>query len=306
MKDQTKAIIFLVLATLAFSSMELAGKFVVQLSSMQVTFFRFSIGSLVLIPFAWLDAKRRKVKITLEDWAWMAILGVCNIVIAMVLLQKAVTMIPASLAAVIISSNPIFVVIFAALILKEKISGKTVVGLVFGVFGLTIVTDIFSSVSNIDQTGLLSAIGAALFFGLYTVLSKRTIRRLGGMLTNFGSFTLGSMVLLVMMFFRGEPVLQGLDQTTILPILYLALVVTAGAYICFLKGLSYVDASKGAVIFFFKPIVASILAMVILHEVIGWNVVLGTLFVISGSALMVLKKKRPQVVKVTDGTHNNG
>lgn len=291
MKDQTKAIIYLALATLAFSSMELAGKFVVQLSSLQVTFLRFSIGSLALLPFAIRDARRRQVKMTWGDVSWLAILGVCNIVVAMVLLQKAVTMIPASLAAVIISSNPIFVVIFAALILKEKISGKTIVGLAFGVLGLTIVTDIFNSVSNINQTGLLSAIGAAFFFGLYTVLSKRTIGRLGGMLTNLGSFTLGSLVLLVIMLLQGEPVLQGLDQTTILPILYLAFVVTAGAYIFFLKGLSYVEASKGAVIFFFKPVVASILAMVILHEVIGWNVVLGTLFVISGSALMILKKK---------------
>ncbi len=293
MNQQMQAIIYLGFATLAFSSMELAGKFVAtEMAPLQVTFLRFMIGFLLLLPFAILEKRRKRITLTGMDILWLAGLGICNITIAMVLLQQAVTTIPASLAAIIISSNPIFVVIFAGIILQEQITIKKVIGLIVGIFGLTVVTNIFNTVSTVDIPGLISAVGAAVFFGLYTVLSKKVVSRLGGMITNVGSFFIGSMSLLVILLIKGEPLVAGLNRSTIWPILYLGFVVTGFAYLTFLRGLKLIDASKGAVIFFFKPIVASFLAYVILHETIGVNVLVGTIFVIIGSMIMVLGAKK--------------
>lgn len=292
MTNQMKAFFYLAFTTLAFSSMELVGKMVVDyLTPLQVTFWRFLIGLVILIPFASYELKRRKLRLTTGDLGWLALLGICNISLAMVLLQLAVTMIPASLAAIIISSNPIFVVIFASFILNEKITSRTITGLALGIFGLCLVTNVFNSVSHINIGGLASGIGAALFFGLYTVLSKKIVGKLGGMITNAGSFTIGTLVLLVILLFKGEPILQGINHMSIGPLLYLGLVVTGLAYICFLRGLSLVDASKGSVIFFFKPGVAAILAFLILHEHIGLNMIIGTAFVICGSVFIMQKNK---------------
>lgn len=296
MTHQMKAFIYLALATLAFSSMELAGKFVAgHLTSLQVTFLRFVIGFLMLLPFAIVEMKKRRIRFTVGDLGWLALLGLCNIVIAMVLLQQAVTLIPASLAAILISSNPIFVVLFASLILHEKITFQTVLGLASSIFGLVLVTNVLHSVSAVNSLGLLAGLGAAVFFGLYTVLSKKVVKRLGGMMTNVGSFFMGSLMVLVVLLIRGEPVLQGLNRTTWWPVLYLGLIVTGFAYLCFLRGLALIDASKGAIIFFFKPIVASLLAFLILQETLGWNVIVGTAFVIAGSGIMILKKSSQAV-----------
>lgn len=295
MTDQLKAFVYLALATLAFSSMELAGKLVAgHLTSLQVTFLRFLIGFLMLLPFALLEGRRRGIRLTGSDFAWLTLLGVCNIVIAMVLLQQAVTMIPASLAAILISSNPIFVVIFAGFILRERITLQKVFGLASGVFGLVLVTNVLNSVSGVNVVGLLCGLGAAVFFGLYTVLSKKVVRRLGGMITNVGSFLIGSVFLLVILLIRGEPVVRGLNGTVWWPVLYLGLVVTGFAYICFLRGLALIDAGKGSIVFFFKPVVASVLAYLILQETPGMNVIIGTAFVVSGSAFMVFTKRPKQ------------
>ncbi|MCK4260609.1 MAG: DMT family transporter [Halanaerobiales bacterium] len=296
MTNQIKAIIYLTFTIFAFSSMELGGKLVAsQMSPLQVTFLRFTIGFLILLPFGVFEIRARvrkeKFTLTLRDIGWLAILGFCNIVLAMVLLQKAVTMIPASLTAIIVSSNPIFVVIFANIILKEKISLRTVLGLIIGIFGLSLVMNIFNSVSDINFVGIFTAVGAALFFGLYTVLSKKVVKRLGGMITNVGSFFIGNLALFCILLIKGEPILKGLNQSTIWPILYLGIVVTGLAYVTFLHGLSLIDASKGAVIFFFKPVIASLLAFLILKETIELNMIVGTFFVILGSIIMVLQKK---------------
>lgn len=305
MTHQMKAFIYLTCATLAFSSMELAGKLVAgHLTSLQVTFLRFFIGFLMLVPFAWLEGRKRRIHLTGGDLVWLTVLGVCNIVIAMVLLQQAVTMIPASLAAILISANPIFVVIFASLILHEQVTVRTVIGLATGIVGLVLVTNVLNSVSSVNALGLLYGLGAAIFFGLYTVLSKKVVKRLGGMITNVGSFFIGSVLLLLILICTGEPVLQGLNRTTWWPMLYLGLVVTGFAYICFLRGLALIDASKGAIIFFFKPIVASLLAFLILHETLGMNVIVGTAFVVGGSAIMIFKK--PERPRQEGMTNNSG
>ena len=296
MTNQMKAMLYLAIATLAFSSMELAGKMVVgHMTSLQVTLWRFAIGLVILIPLALIDIKKRRLRLTWQDAGWLTLLGVINIPLAMVLLQQAVSIIPASLAAIIISSNPIFVVIFAGFLLNEKITLEKVIGLLLSVFGLCLVTRVFGSLTEVNIPGVLMAISAALFFGLYTVLSKKVVKKLGGVITNAGSFFAGSCVLLAILLLKGEPILQGVNQTTVGPVLYLGLVVTGFAYFCFLKGLSLIDASKGAIVFFFKPIVASLLAFLILHEAIGMNKVIGTAFVICGSAFMVLKKSRVEV-----------
>lgn len=292
MNKRMQAIICLGIATLAFSSMELVGKFVAdQISPLQLTFLRFMIGFLQLLPLAIIEMRKRQIKLTVQDFGWLTTIGICNITLAMVLLQFAVTKIPASVAAIIISSNPIFVAIFASLILGEKITWRTVLGLGAGIFGLLLVTNIFNTTSNVNLLGLASAVGAALFFGLYTVLSKKVVARLGGLITNVGSFLMGSLALFFILVIKGDLNFQGVNQTTIVPILYLGTVVTGLAYVAFLEGLSRIDASKGAVIFFFKPLVASLLAFLILHETIGSNVWIGTLFIISGSVIIVLQKR---------------
>lgn len=298
MTEQKKAIAFLGFTTLAFSSMELAGKLIAdQMTPLQVTFLRFTIGFLILFPFALLEMHGKNSRIRSRDVLWLIALGICNIPVAMVLLQYAVSLIPASLAAVIISSNPIFVALFARLILKEAITAQTVIGLVVGIFGLTLVTDILHLTAVGNSKGIVAALGASVFFALYTVLSKKAVRRLGGLMTNTGSFFFGNLAVLCILLFRGEPLFRGLSVSTIGPILYLGIVVTGLAYLAFLRGLSYVEASKGSVIFFLKPIVASLLAMVILQERLESHMLIGTLFVIVGSVIMVMKKPKRQVTE---------
>ncbi|AZR74200.1 hypothetical protein BBF96_12805 [Anoxybacter fermentans] len=299
MTNQMKAIVYLAFAVLAFSSMELVGKMVAtQMIPLQVTFLRFAIGFFILVPFIILDIKRRKITLAITDLGWMVILGICNITFAMVLLQKAVTAIPASLAAIIISSNPIFTVIFASIILKEKITYRKITGLILGVLGLSLVTDIFSfSVSEVNGIGVLAAVGASFFFGLYTVLSKKVVKRLGTMITNGGAFFSGSLTLLFILLIKGEPILTGLNRTTIGPILFLGIVVSGLAYLAFLEGLNLIDASKGGIVFFFKPIIASIMAFIILNETIKVNMVVGTIFIILGSVIMVLEKAKPSQIQ---------
>ena len=84
--------------------------------------------------------------------------------------------IPLSLAAVLLSTAPIFVLIFAYILFREKITRKKVVCIMFAIFGCLLMTGIFeNNVSNIPLSGIFFGFGAALFWAIYLMASKKSI-----------------------------------------------------------------------------------------------------------------------------------
>ena len=68
------------------------------------------------------------------------------------------------------------------------------------------------------------------------------------------------------------------DQFTLetwIILLYLGLITMGIGYISFYKGLAMMDASKGIMAFYFKPIIATFLSIIILHEIIHPSLYIG-------------------------------
>lgn len=106
--------LFIALATLFFSTMEIALKEVAGLfNPVQLNLTRFLIGGLVLIPFARRMLRKRGVRIDGLSLVKLAGLGFLGIVVSMTLYQLAVENTNASVVAVLFSCNPVFVLVFA-------------------------------------------------------------------------------------------------------------------------------------------------------------------------------------------------
>ena len=113
---------FCFLGILLFATLEIAGKLIGEnISPTAITAYRFLLGSLLLLFPAIHQWKKLPQKIGVRDWLKMAYPGCLNVGIAMFSLQLSIYYGKASMAAILISSNSIFVAIFAALILKEKL-----------------------------------------------------------------------------------------------------------------------------------------------------------------------------------------
>lgn len=69
-------------------------------------------------------------------------------------------------------------------------------------------------------------------------------------------------------------------------LIYLTVLVTAVAYYCYFVGLSMLDTSLGATVFFVKPLLASLLAAVVLGEKLTPGLAFGILLVL-GSIYLV-------------------
>lgn len=84
--------------------------------------------------------------------------------------------VPLSLAAVLLSLAPIYVLILAFTIFKEKITSKKLICMVLAIFGCILMTGVLeTSLENIPLFGIISGIGAGLFWAVYLMSSKKSI-----------------------------------------------------------------------------------------------------------------------------------
>ena len=112
--------ICIVLTAIAFGTMEISLKIAgTAFTPFQLTFLRFLVGGLLLMPLALRDMKKRHIHLNRSDIAYLAVLGLVNICFSMILFQIGVNMANAGLAAIVFSSNPVFVMIFSYFIIHE-------------------------------------------------------------------------------------------------------------------------------------------------------------------------------------------
>ncbi len=295
-KNQITVGICILLTAFFFGTMEISLKLAgVQFDAIQLTFLRFFIGGIILLPFAIIDLIKRKVKLTIHDLIYLLILGIVCICFSMFLYQIGVMRTNAGLAAIIISINPVFTMIFSHFLVSDKFTVKKAIVLALYVIGLVIVANPFSLGEGNDIVGVLIVLVASVAFGLYTALGKKKIAKLGGMAQNSFSFLLGSGILLIIMLFMKSPIISGITLENLSLVLYLGVFVTGVGYYCFVKAIQLSSPSTASIAFFIKPILAIVLAFVILGETITINKIIGVSLVVVGSLINIVKVKKHSI-----------
>lgn len=202
----------------------------------------------------------------------------------MLLLQLSIFLGKASLTAVIVSMNPLFVSIFALLLIKEKLSISQIISLVLGMLGLIAIVlserELGSTGYRDLPLGILFAVLAAVTFGLYTVLTKTAVSKHGNMLTNSISFLVGGFSLLTINLIIGKPLIFDFTARNLLFMAYLGLIITGLSYLLYFEGMKVITASRASGYFFLKPALATLLAFVILKETLTPGQILGIIFIV--------------------------
>ncbi len=297
--------IFILLATVFFSSMEVALKTVAyDFHPMQLNCTRFLVGGLLLIPFGFRALKKREVTLDLAAWKGFAGLGFLGLVVSMMLYQVSILYVPASVVSVLFSCNPVLVLAFAFLILRTDIRPQHITALVLEVIGALIIIDPFHT--SLDLRGVTLVLLSAATFALYAVLGKKLCARYSGLaVTSFSCVAASAEMLLLMTLSHAAPVaealrsaglpmfaeipfLQGYTSGNILTVLYICIFVTGGGYACYFMGMERTSPMQGSLVFFFKPILAPLLAMFILGESISWNMWCGIGLILAASLISMI------------------
>lgn len=281
MTTRIKAITALIITIILFSTFEVVSKIMTaDMPPMQINFLRFIIGGLVLMPAALLGLKKGQRTVARNDWKGIVLIGILNVTICLTMFQVSIKYIPASAAAVIFCTNPVFVHIAESLLFKVRLSKQQTIGLITSLFGLAMIFGNEFLWGSGSWLGLGLALFSAATYGLYIVLAKNVTEKVGPLTANSFSFIAGAIACIPLMLACKVPIVT-FDLTVLPHLVYLSLAVTALAYYLFLYGLQHLPAGTGSLVFFVKPVLASLLAFWLLHESI-------TLLFGMGAAVIIL------------------
>ena len=287
-----KAYLYVLITALLFGTMEVSCKIGgADLDPFQLTFLRFLIGGLVLLPFAVGQMKRRQVRLEARDILVLAGVGLVGVTISMSLFQLSIMMCNASTVSVLICVNPFFTMVFAHFLTDEKLNRRKILILFLALAGIFFMLRHWDIQEGNSWGGMILMLVSALFFGLYTVLGKVSQKKLGPFAQTSISFLLGAGFLLIVLLLTGRPVIAGVTDNIPI-ILYTGFMVTGLGYYCFFRSIELSDASTGSFAFFLKPAIAPVIAMIVLHEVILWNTVVGIALILTASLLKFLSDRK--------------
>lgn len=292
-----KAYFFVVLTAFLFGTMEVACKAAgSQLDPFQLTFLRFAIGGLILLPFAIIELKKSGTRLELKDFLTLAGVGALGIPLSMVFFQLGIMHSNAATASVLICINPFFTMIFAHFFTEEKLNKNKILVLAIGLVGLVFMIKPWNIQEGNTVLGIIYMLFAAVFFGAYTVAGKVSVQKMGIMAQTSISFILGSLILFIIILVTGKPVIEGVDDNLIL-VMYVSIFVTGIGYFSYFKAIKYSDAATGSLAFFIKPAIAPVMAVIFLKETILWNTYIGIGFILLASYMNIRYQRKNNELK---------
>lgn len=290
MKNTLLGSIYLALAASIWGGMYVVVKVVVAvIPPLELVWIRYVIAILALFIVGLI--KRQSWRINKRHIPLIVAIGVIGNTISIVTQEYGTMLSSAQMGAIITSSTPAFMVIFARLILKEKLNIKKGLSVCLATIGVLLIVG-NGHINMSSQLGGISLLMAALTWALMSILIKRVPSSYSPVVVTTYSILVAILVLTPFVY-KGlaEIHISRLTDPTIGGgLLYLGIISTALAFILWNRGLQLLNASSGGLFFFFQPLVGTLLGWLLLGESIGGTFWIGSFLILSG-VLLVIKEK---------------
>jgi drug/metabolite transporter (DMT)-like permease len=189
------------------------------------------------------------------------------------------------------SATPAFVLLFAAIILKEKITPRRLLALVIAMLGVVAVIDPRTAhLSSSLYLGNLSLIAAALTWALYSVLVRKVTCAVDVLSTSLIAFAGGLPVSVPLGLWEASTQGYGLITPGVIGgILFLGIICTALAMYFWNTAFARLEAGAASLTFFAQPVVGTALGAIFLGEKITPMFIVGGILI--GIGLLISSKE---------------
>lgn len=254
------------------------------LTPVQVAWLRVAGGALLMLPFAvrHLDLVRREPRLLL-GYGVFAIAGV------QVFYFAAIATVPVGVALLIEFLGPLLVLGWIRFVRRRPVTRSAAIGVVLAVVGLAFVVEIWAGLS-FDPVGLMLALGAAGCQAAYFLLSDRGSAVEPHALAAFGLMT-GAVVVTFIAWpwqiewsvLAGSVALAGAELPALVALAWVIVVTTVLAYLTGIVAVRRLSAPVAGGVAFLEPVVATVLAWLLLSEHLGPLQLLGGAVVLMGA-----------------------
>ncbi len=258
---------------------------------------RFLISGLILV--IWQRTAGHPLP-TRKQWMSTGIIGTLLLLGGNGLVSWAEQFIPSGIAALIIASVPMFLVIGEAIRPNGvKPNWQGVVGLLIGFVGIFILvgpSEISGSATRLNTFGVIALLSACLFWALGSIYSKTADLPKSSLMNTGAQMLMGSISLLIVSLFSGE--LPGWDVTAVstrsmVGLSYLIFVGSLVGFASYGWLLQNAPISLVSTYAYVNPIVAVLLGVLFANEILEPRIWLATAIIIG--AVIFINSTRPKV-----------
>jgi probable blue pigment (indigoidine) exporter len=216
-------------------------------------------------------------------WWWRsALLGAMNVGAFFTLIYLSAQLLPTNVAAMIMGTSPIAMLLLAWLIVSERPRARQAAGAALGIVGVVLM--LAGGSGAIDLLGVLASVGAMTIASIGYLLVKRW----GGdvdvlALTSWQLVAGGLLLVPAAAAFEGTP--PALDGAAVIGFAYVSLVATAIAFAAWFPGLRHLDAGTVGLVGLLNPVTGVLLGTLVAAEPLGVRQLLGLVTVFAGILL---------------------
>lgn len=263
----------------------------IPLPSGAIAFVRGILGALCLLIFA----LTTKTKISFKDIKanfLLLILSGAAIGFNWIFLFEAYKKAGVPVATICYYMSPVFVILASPLVLKERISPKKMICVLTSLFGMVLVSGLFSSGNKEDTlfVGVLFGLAAALLYATVILLNKK----LDGISSHNRTIVQLSAAAVVVLPY--SLIAEKINFSEITPmVVFLLLLVgvlhTGVAYLLYFGSIKGLSAQTVAIFSYIDPVLAIVLSALILGQSMDTLQIIGALFVLVSALISELPTK---------------
>lgn len=265
-------------------------------------FLRFAIASF----FLFLMMRKTEGKIFLLKKSQIIpviLLGLTGVFFYNIFFFKALKLINAGRASLIVATNPIFIILLSSFLFNEKLNLIKIIGIILSVFGA------FITISKGDLSRILAGgIGLGDFYIFvsvfcwvsFSLIGKSVVSDISPLISISWSSAIGSAALFLPACSEGF-LTDFILYTKIdwFSVLYLGFFGTVVGFIWYYEGIKLIGPAKASLFINFVPITAIIMAFLILGESITPSLFVGAVFVSTGVLMTTASFKRKIVTELS-------
>ncbi len=290
MNNNLKSFLFAIASIILWSTSATAFKLTLKgMSVSHVLLFSSLTSTIIFFLFEFINEKENIYLIIKgKDFKNNLVLGIINPFLYYLILFKAYSILPAQEALPLNYTWPIVISIFSIIFLKNKLTLRTIIGLIIAFAGVIIIAT-RGNLINLhfhNITGVSLAVGSSVVWGLFWILNLLDSREPSEKL--FGSFLFGTILIAVyILIFENQ---SNFEPIYFLGAIYIGFFEMGITFFLWMKALSLSEnKAHTATLAYLSPFISLIFISVILGEKLFASSILGLIFIVGGIIIQQIK-----------------
>jgi drug/metabolite transporter (DMT)-like permease len=291
--------IALIAVQIMFASWPVLGKIALRtLPSLSLVAFRVFGAALALSAVG--VATRKLGAIAKSDWALLVSCSLLGVVFNQWLFVKGLSLTTAVNATLLGTTIPVFTLLVSIILGNDTASWRRIVGILVAAAGVIYLIGPERAEFS-HGAGDLLIISNSLFYGTYIAISKRLVDRYNALTVITWIFIIGSLPTLpIGVMSLAKVSLKDVPAMVWLSVVYIVLVATVVCYYLNSWALTRVPPSTVAVYIYLQPLIAFILAPLLLGEKVSPRVLIAAVLVFVGVAIVTRRSRSRAIEEVSE------